>query len=401
MKMKVYDSNVEMGNKDVLPYVTFGKRHLGPFLYAYTSWLYEEIMAAKIQKVFFLARDGYLMEKSFRLFLKKKGKKIDTQYVYFSRKSVRQTLLWKCDSYQAGLEYMSTSKFVSLGELLEYWGFSEQERIEIAKQYKLELTEEFLTAGLRENANLSALYMHLKEQIDIKSKKQDELLWKYVKQIGMKESCAIVDIGWHGKMQQYIELFFASHGRQLDCTGFYLGIQNVVSVSGKMKGFLYDSRHSRLRKSVLVFSGGYEKLFQSKEGSTYGYKEENGKVAPVFAPYEFANQPEEQNYIQAWQCAALGYVWEALGEEREADMTLAMPLIHIGKYPKLKHVKLFSFLYNDDGQKKFFVSQKSLLQYRPKELIHALYNSGWKTGFMKSVFKLPLPYYFVYCVMRK
>ena len=39
-------------------YTTFGREYLGPFLYAYTSWLYEEIAAAGIRKVFFLPEMG-------------------------------------------------------------------------------------------------------------------------------------------------------------------------------------------------------------------------------------------------------------------------------------------------------------------------------------------------------
>lgn len=39
------------------------------------------------------------------------------------------------------------------------------------------------------------------------------------------------------------------------------------------------------------------------------------------------------------------------------------------------------------------MSQKKLVQYKPRELMHALSNSVWKTGFLKSVFKIPFPYF--------
>lgn len=83
------------------------------------------------------------------------------------------------------------------------------------------------------------------------------------------------------------------------------------------------------------------------------------------------------------------------------NIELAMPLIKFGKYPSLKDVELFSFFYNTDGIKEYYVSQKGLLEYKPKELLRALSNSVWKTGFMKSVFKIPFPYFYIYSWIRR
>ncbi len=69
-----------------------------------------------------------------------------------------------------------------------------------------------------------------------------------------------------------------------------------------------------------------------------------------------------------------------LSDPEWSDRDLAMPLVEFGKNPPMKGVKLFSFLYNTDGTKSYYVSRKSLVQYHPKELIHDLSNSVWKTG---------------------
>ena len=80
---------------------------------------------------------------------------------------------------------------------------------------------------------------------------------------------------------------------------------------------------------------------------------------------------------------------------------LAEPLLRFGMHPTLRETALFSFFYNTDGSKVYFTAQKPLFRFRPKEFIHALANSPWKTGFMKSAFRLPLPYYTVYRLLRK
>ena len=80
---------------------------------------------------------------------------------------------------------------------------------------------------------------------------------------------------------------------------------------------------------------------------------------------------------------------------------MAMPLVHMGKSPSIKQVELFEFLYNVDGTKEYFTCQKPLNKYKLKEFMHDLSNSPWKTGFMKSAFRLPLPYYLIYEIVRK
>ena len=93
---------------------------------------------------------------------------------------------------------------------------------------------------------------------------------------------------------------------------------------------------------------------------------------------------------------------EAVAHEIDPpDESLCNPLLRFGRKPSLADTKLFSFFYNTDGSKAYYTSQKPLYRYRPKELIRALSDSPWKTGFMKSAFKVPLPYYTVYRLMKK
>lgn len=382
-------------------YYLFGRDYFGPFLYAYTDWLYQAVSADRIQKVFFFARDGYMMEKAFRLFLEQKDADIEAKYVYFSRKSIRQTLLWLCETYEQSLQYMSTARFISLGGLLEYYGFSVAEREKIAKERSLDLSEEFRYRELTANQTVRELYESLKGTIDEKSKAQDELLRRYIEQIGLTGRCAIVDIGWYGRIQNYLETSLAHHGLQAEISGYYLGIYPLAPLKGTVKGFLYCGKQPGRRKRVVVFLGGYEKLFQSREGSAYGYEERGGAIEPIRGTYEYENDPASRSRIASWQAAALDYVKNALTAGLRVDMKMVRRLVRFGQYPPLRGVRMFSFLRNNDGSDDYYVCHKSLWKYRPREFMYALSNSPWKTGFMRSAFKLPLPYYLIYYFMTK
>ena len=119
--------------------------------------------------------------------------------------------------------------------------------------------------------------------------------------------------------------------------------------------------------------------------------------------YEYIDDNYVTQIIKALQVGALEYIQnnKECNLEKNKLKEYAMPLIKFGKKPTLEETKLFKFFYNIDGSKVYFLPQKPLYKYKPKEFIHALSNSCWKTGFMKSAFKVPFPYFKVYEVLRK
>lgn len=85
----------------------------------------------------------------------------------------------------------------------------------------------------------------------------------------------------------------------------------------------------------------------------------------------------------------------------ENNKSLYMPLMKFGMYPTLSQTKIFRFFYTTDGKKTYFLPQKNVFCYSPKEFFLALSNSMWKTGFMKEAFKIPFPYYWIYKFIRR
>ena len=381
-------------------YYQFGWKYFGPFLLGFTKWLNSKLQNDKTEKVYFFSRDGYMMEKAYQLL---NTKKMKTEYVYFSRKSIRQALLYRCTNFEESLKYMTVEKFVSLGKILEYYGFSEQERKKLAKENNWNLLSEYQYEKLLSNVFIKNIYEALEEKIREKSEKQRVYLLKYLEQIDFCGDCAIVDIGWHGSMQYCLEKFCELNSIDARLHGYYVGILPDVPVRGNTDGYVYSKENPQLRKSVLCFFGVLEKLFQSMEGSTYGYEQKDGRVVPIYNEYEFEGKSKFIHCIEEWQKGACDFVNESINIDiKEKDyITLAYPLIKFGKYPSLKDVKLFSFFYNTDGIREYYVSQKGLFEYKPKELVHELSNSVWKTGFMKSIFKIPFPYFYIYSWLRK
>ncbi len=384
---------------NIQEYYSFGQNVFGPFLYGFVRWLKKELTDRGIQKVFFFSRDGYMMQKAFDII---NDTDIVTQYVYYSRKCLRQPLLHTCIGFEDSLRYLSRERYITIGKLLEYYGFDESEREQLATEGTFGLDTAILYDEVKKDPLAQRLYEDNKDEINRRSREQDELLLEYTGQVGMRDKYAIVDIGWHGNMQYYLEQFMRNHDLAVEFEGYYIGILPSVMLTTEVHGYMYDPENPKDYKKMLCFFGVSEKLLQGFEGSTAGYERKDGAVVPKLMSYEYEGDEQVVSAITSWQEGALAYVNEAKenGDE-SSDKLLTNPLMKFGMKPRLKDTKLLSFFYNIDGSKSYYTARKPLFRYKIKELKRALADSPWKTGFMKSVFKLPLPYYWIYSMLKK
>lgn len=384
-------------------YDEFGYEKFGPFLYGFTEWLRKNLKKSGHSKVFFLSRDGYMMEKANEIFQTTDKMECEFEYIYFSRNSLRHALLWTAESYEDSFRYLTYSKYIPFAEIVSYYGL-EKEDIEKNLAWKDKWDQDIAFEHLRQDQEVKNLYETFSEEIKVRSREQYQLIIKYFDQICFfQDDVAIVDIGWHGTMQAYLEELVKVAGKSTKVTGYYVGIHADQRVSGPVRGYMYEDGLSRKRKELLCFFGVVEKFFQSQEGSAKGYQEIKGKIVPTQEEYEYQDDADVVKILQSLQSGALRYVKdEDQKKTGDADMKkYEKPLLRFGKYPTLKETRLFRFLYNTDGMKVYFLPQKPLMKYGLKEFMHALSNSCWKTGFLKEAFKLPLPYYYVYELLRK
>lgn len=380
-------------------YFDFGQRRFGPFLYGFVRWLKKELVSGGFEKVFFFSRDGYMLQKAFDSI---NDTEIRSQYVYVSRSSLRKPLLHYCDGFENSLQYLSWERYISYGKLLNYYGFTECERDKYAIEHDCNLETVIPFDDVKKNLFATQLYKENQSIINNRSAEQDKILLEYTEVIGMRGKFAIVDIGWRGNMQYYLDLFMEKHGIAADYEGFYIGMIPNVPLVTTTHGYVFSERKPKKFKSMMSFCGVSEKLLQGFEGSTSGYSRADNDIVPVLLPYEYESDKDVKKAIIALQNGALSFVRKANAKDLQAtDEQLTAPLIQFGTKPTADDVKMFARFFNTDGTKVYYTAQKPLYRYRPKEFIHALGESPWKTGFLKSAFKLPLPYFTMYKMLRK
>ncbi len=85
--------NVEAVKRGACEAYHVGCRYAGPVLYSYGEWLVEQAEKKKINRLYFIARDGYLVKKIVDMILDLKKINITTKYIYGSRKAWRMPSL--------------------------------------------------------------------------------------------------------------------------------------------------------------------------------------------------------------------------------------------------------------------------------------------------------------------
>ena len=253
----------------------FGIKYLTPLYTGFTNWIYQ--MTYKYDNIFFLARDGYIIEKIFKLFPNNKY----TKYLYCSRKSVQIPTMLSGESKDIIYYVLNNIESqITLKELFKNCKLETKAEYEkILKLYGFNSFEEKITQNKKYDALkcILAVFDDAKPRI----KEEREIVKKYLIQEGLDkfDTVNIVDVGWGGSIQRSIQKVLDKNVR-----GYYFGTINIENDDFNFSsfGYMFDQDNDIYDKAV-IFSKVmmYELIFSAPHGSVERYEEKNGKIEPV------------------------------------------------------------------------------------------------------------------------
>lgn len=406
-----------VNEKMIDPYYKFGYEKFGPFLWGYVKWLHSDFKKENIKKVFFFSRDGYIMKKAYDLLY---HDDIKDMYLEVSRRSLRVPILWLNSSFENYINMISPSKLVTIQSIFDGAGLDINNYKELLTKYDFTKESTLDRSEILNNNQLKELYTELLPEILKKSKSEYKLLQQYLNQQGVSGKFAMVDIGWGGSMERYLTQTLDTLHIPHDIYGYYIGVadyytKNIKEFPLKMKGYLFDFKNDN--KAVdkrSGFVGLFESLFLEQAGSVENYKREgNDKVVSNRYPYEYLddNKPTfELISVKKIQKGAIDFIKDVqhdfvLSNVLKFDSDeLYQGIEQTGMQPNKEDLNLFAdFHFYDEGRDDKLAAPAGLFSYmeHPKKLKEDFLVSRWKIGFMKKMFKLPLPYQKMYEQMRK
>ena len=383
-------------------YQIVGYSVLGPILYGYTRWLYNELSANNIDKVFFLTREGALLKAAFDMMYPDSN--IESRLISVSRSATAVPLLQEAESFHEILTYIfvSRAKF-SLMNFYESCGLSEIE-IEKIEEETCIVKETPISKLTMDEKNI--IFNRANPYIIKKSQEQKYLIKGYLENEGFNGKVAVADVGWHGTIQNALQKIFPEN----EIYGFYVG-RNTIKNSRPVKnaaGFLFDdNKNKKILREVMFSVRIFEIFFLSTDGSTisYGYDKNKGY-------YPIKRKPEQTEanayIINMLQNAALRFVNDFNKSHMDEVVKISADAYYrfykdLVNPPRMRIVNQFeNFIYLAVEEEKL-AAQRSLTSYllHPLVLKNDFLNNSCKLFFLKSLFKLPLPYFEFLCCLKK
>lgn len=375
-----------------------GYETFGPILYGFSKWLKNSI---KTDKLFFLSRDGYLMQKAFNLL----DNDVDSMYFYASRRALIIPTLWMDNDIKQMVDKFYIRDYIKVGNFFRKLGLdnSDFENIIISNGY--EMDQKIKYEDLFSDEKFNKLFDKIKPIIHKNSKKEYKLLLKYMKDNDFCGNVSIVDIGWNGNMQLAFNNLVISTGDKTNITGYYIGVLPESKNLGKidMKAFLFDDKNNEdIYLALKVINSIFESMFLAPHGSVKKFDNINEEIVPVLLDYEYKDGVEKSAY-ESIQNGALKFIEDFeksyLKLLLNIDSKLSFYNMHqFAYYPKMLDVEMFgNFCFLEDDIIYLAKPEKIHFYFRhPKKFLSDLYFSGWVIGFMKRLTKVNIGYSYIY-----
>lgn len=383
----------------------------GPVLYGYVKWLQKQFKSDAIEKVFFLARDGQLMQQAYR----KLSDTLPNTYMYASRKALIIPSLWMTPSIPQIREAIFWGRRGNIRSFLKKIGMVPNEFEKDFATASLSLDTVFEYENLWQKPEFIHVFeTKVKQKMIAHSRKMYELLLQYLKQIDFHGKIAVVDIGWYGHMQDSLIKIVEAAKIPVDIHGFYLGIrpESPILKDIQAKGYLFDSSHDReLSRKEMPFNAIVETLFTANHGSTLKYEVADGCIVPVLDQWEYNNPAYKGDYkaIRSCQNGALTFIDDVLKEQKHflLDLNPSVTFINwiqLGLYPSVKAAELFGNLHFMDDSIKYLAKpkgEKSFYLIHPQLFLNDFRNAFWSRGFLIYILGDSIPYASMYEIAKK
>lgn len=279
-----------------------GSSLAGPILYSYVRWILRESLKNGINRLYFVARDGWILKQIADKIIKKENYQINTAYIYGSR------VAWRLPCYDGLNE--------DLSEIINYPSMKEVFSMEdLAKMYQLTLKE--LLSFLPEKTDV----IKRKDQISrgeadtvCKWLQENETFRKYLVKNQEKNRKLVIRY-----LQQELDVSDDRYAFvELSGTGF---TQQCLAkllrnfYTGEVKTFFYslgDIPENGCCKFFQFYPNDLKRYFmlelmcRAPHGQVTGYKEENGIILPVLESGE--GEGIKAYGIEEYRDAVLAYV---------------------------------------------------------------------------------------------
>lgn len=290
----------------------YSRAIVGPVMYSYAEWVIDNAEKCGFSRLYFLARDGYLLYEISKLICKKRALPIECKYLYCSRQSLRMPSYHLIGEEAFSLLLLS-GYYITPKTILKRACLSDEEILSLCNELGIsDINKPFTDKALEDFRIAIKGNDFYRKSIMRKSEAAYNTTIPYFKQEGLFDNdyVAIVDSGWTGSMQRSLRQLLESAGYSGKITGFYFGmfVDQKEEKDGQYLTFYFDA-HSGTRRKIAFNNNLFECMLSANHAMTIGYEEKNGKFLPIFTA---SISDSQKLLIESQISGALHYTKEAL-----------------------------------------------------------------------------------------
>lgn len=286
-----------------VPYQT-GASICGPILYEYAGWIIRESVRKGIKRLYFIARDGFLVKVAADKIIKAGRMDIETKYIYGSRKAWRMcSLTFEDFNLVQMLRWSYVHKIHTSGDLADVLEMDYKKLLPFlpyaCRNERTELSQQalhILVQRLEQNLEFRGVFLRNQEE-------KRKLTGKYIQQeVDISdENFAFVDVSGGGLTQGCLKKIMSDfYEKPIQTFFFKLDRVNLVKDC-----IFYVFFPSAIKNNLVI-----EMICRAPHGQTLGYKVEKGRVIPVF------------DYFENEKLVELGFAQMQLGMEKYIEYML-------------------------------------------------------------------------------
>ncbi len=311
----------------------------GVLFYQYALWIVNECINKGIDRLYFIARDGYIPKKIIDIIIEKRNLSIKTFYIYGSRRAwrmaafnenkcnVTELIKWSYPQRFIVLSHISDALEISLTDLCRY----------LPKHYTADRDLSFYDVQLitsmlddnqefkkylinRNNENFKLVQNYIKQEIDLSD---DNFAFVEIRGSGYTEEC-------------FAEFFNGIYNKPIRT--FYYMLNGMQTVRNNI---YYNFLPSYVENPVVI-----ELLSNAPHNQTVGYVEKDNMIAPVFnSEYSVGSSEIYASYINGILDFASLYDCD--------EIKLSLSMEYINYLTKNPDTKLLDYIcdmpFNEEG----------------------------------------------------
>lgn len=266
-------------------YFRYGRDVLGAAFSTFMLGLQERLHRKPVERVFFVARDGYLFQ---QMYQQLDAPKPEDEYIYLSRRVITAASTADGLTHEQAKIAFYNPKQQGLRSVCKVYGLPEDclQPLAIRHGFK-DFAEPILDW---QDVRLLDFLADEAVQACIRpvGAKHRQLLEQYLEQVGFFDhpQLALVDIGWNGTVQKFLKQAFGHRADFPIVNGYYFAfVPKMYNDFGKQnycEGIIHDSRRDNACERIPAeFEEIFEQGARALEATTMGYIETAAGMEPV------------------------------------------------------------------------------------------------------------------------